>query len=233
MIVLEDDLAVAPDFLDYMLQALDKYRDRSEVYQISGYMFPVVHSPKPDAFLLPLTTTWGWATWDRSWRIFDWNAPGSLLRLTDRELRRRFNLDSAYPYSEMLEQRLAGLNDSWGILWLWAVFQVSGLVLHPRATLVWNTGFDGSGTHCGASDDFQQMPATDMNLPILEKPLIFPEEVASDEAALVRIVAHLKTRFDKRNRSLWDRIWNRLMRQMSLQRTCSAPFFERTNKGQP
>lgn len=149
VIVLEDDLLVSPHFIDYMLQALDCYQDEPRVYQISGYMFPVELPATIDAVFLPLTTTWGWATWDRAWRSFDWKATGAVKALHDPAVQRRFDLDGAYPYSSMLRERLAGKNDSWGILWWWSVFKRDGLALHPRYSLVLNRGFDGSGVHCG------------------------------------------------------------------------------------
>jgi hypothetical protein len=69
--------------------------------------------------------------------------------LSDSKVRRSFDLDGSYPYSAMLEQRLRNENDSWGILFWWAVFKAHGLALHPRESLVWVGGFDQSGTHCG------------------------------------------------------------------------------------
>ena len=188
-----DDLAVAPDFLDYMLQALDSYRDRSEVYQISGYMFPVVHPPKPDAFLLPLTTTWGWATWDRAWRIFDWSAPGNAHAFSDTIIRRAFDLDDSYPYTEMLRQRLSGQNDSWGILWWWSVFQAGGMVLHPRQSLVWVGGFDGSGTHCGELPEPLAASPREIDRAVLTNPMVFPSDVTVDNTAFDRIKTHLRS----------------------------------------
>ena len=89
VIVLEDDLVLSPSFIDYMLQALDRYADEANVYQVSGYMFPIMQPEDTDAFFLPLITTWGWATWRRAWQIFDWDASGALERLKDPSLRRR------------------------------------------------------------------------------------------------------------------------------------------------
>ena len=159
VIVLEDDLVVQPGFLDYMLQALDLYEGESQVYQVSGYMFPVKHILDHDAFFLPLVTTWGWATWERAWTAFDWDGSGASKMLADHAVRRRFDLDGSYPYSAMLQDRLAGRNDSWGILWWWAVFRVGGLALHPRLSLVHNIGLDGSGTHWTLSAVGNQLPS--------------------------------------------------------------------------
>jgi acetyltransferase-like isoleucine patch superfamily enzyme len=192
VIVLEDDLVVSPDFLDYMLEALDHYDDDSRVYQVSGYMFPVQHQTNPDAFFLPLTTTWGWATWQRAWSEFDWKAPGYQAMLANPSERRRFDLDGSYPYSTLLKQRLAGKNQSWGILWWWTVFKAEGLVLHPRKSLVWNGGFDGTGTHSTVDDHAQGKAPNTFEHVQLSRPLALPDLVASDIQAMARITALLR-----------------------------------------
>jgi len=185
VIVIEDDLELHPDFLDYMLQALDKYRHEQAVYQISGYMFPLKHPRQPDAFFLPLTTTWGWATWQRAWQIFDWNGANTPELLADPQTRRRFDLDGTYPYATMLESTLAGENDSWGILWWWSVFNARGLVLHPRRSFVWNGGFDGTGTHLGGES--MQEDRNFFSQERLPRPLTLPDEAVLDEPAFARL----------------------------------------------
>lgn len=147
VIVLEDDLIVSPVFLNYMNSALDKYEDCEQVFQISGYMFNVDVLAKTDAALfLPLTTSWGWATWSRAWNIFDEHAKG-WSRLKDRQLRKAFNMGGVFDYYAMLKRQMQGKSDSWAIRWYWSVFKRNGVVLFPPYSLVNNTGFDGSGTH--------------------------------------------------------------------------------------
>lgn len=192
VIVLEDDFALNSSFLDYMLQTLDRYADEPNVYQISGYMFPVEHPAKPDAFFLPLTTTWGWATWERAWSVFDWDAAGAFEELQDPKLRRRFDLDGSYPYATMLEQRLRNQNDSWGILFLWTVFKASGLVLHPRESLVWVGGFDQSGTHCGDQTWSDDAALELVSTAAPRNHFALPDRIAPDEAAFNRIKYFLR-----------------------------------------
>lgn len=199
-IVLEDDLVVSPDFLDYMLLSLERYKKSANVYQISGFMFPVQHPSYPDAFFLPLTTTWGWATWERAWDVFNWDADDSLQMLENKAIRRRFTLDNSYPYDEILKNRLKTQNDSWGILWWYAVFKVSGLVLHPRQSLVWNGGFDNSGIHSGAPSDTMQLSRNTFDYPILGPPFYFPEEIGIDTAAFNRLKTYLRSRSSRRGR---------------------------------
>jgi hypothetical protein len=194
VIVVEDDLVVSPDFLDYMLQALDRYKNYLNVYQISGFMFPIEHPESPDAFFLPLTTTWGWATWERAWRAFDWDAGTAMQRLADPRVSRQFDLDGSFPYTTMLRQRLEARNDSWGILWWYTVFNLNGFVLHPRQSLVWNGGFDNSGIHSGAPSDTMQSSREAFSYPRLGNPLRFPQEVVVDQAALARLKSYLRLR---------------------------------------
>ena len=207
VIVLEDDFALNPAFLDYMLTALDRYADEPNVYQISGYMFPVEHPAKPDAFFLPLTTTWGWATWARAWLIFDWDATGAREKLSDPKVRRSFDLDGSYPYSAMLEQRLRNENDSWGILFWWAVFKAHGLALHPRESLVWVGGFDRSGTHCG--DAAWSVPQSRESITERQRSRIeLPAAVKPDPAAYKRIRKFLQK--EQYPTSFAGRLWRKV-----------------------
>lgn len=149
VIVLEDDLVTSPSFLEYMNDALEKYSREEQVMQVSGYMFPVDIRTAQETFLLPLTTSWGWATWQRAWRHFDPTGQGYEEVRKSGAKRNAFDLGGAYPYFRMLESQMRGEIDSWAIRWWLSVFRREGLVLYPRKSLVENIGFDGSGTHCG------------------------------------------------------------------------------------
>lgn len=171
VIVLEDDLIVAPNFLTYMNEALTKYNYDKEVYQVSGYQFGTLElTDKNCALFLPITVSWGWATWERAWLDFDPKAAGWEQVISDRVLRKRFNLDGVYDYSNMLVRQMIGLRDSWAIRWYWTVFNKKGIVIFPPYSLVKNTGFDGSGTHGKGllrKYDFQQniLNNTEFKLP--------------------------------------------------------------------
>lgn len=153
VIVIEDDLVTLPYFLDYMNNALNLYENDEKVMQVSGHMFPVELNTDSDAVFLPFTTSWGWATWQRAWRHFDSEMKGYEKLRSDRALRKKFDLDGAYPYYKMLENQRRGRVDSWAIVWYLSVFILDGLTLFPRETLIQNIGFDGSGTHMPASQE--------------------------------------------------------------------------------
>ncbi len=172
IVIVEDDLLVAPRFLDYMNAALHCYRGEYEVMQVSGYMFPVDMGAGTDSMFLPFTTSWGWATWARAWREFDPVMRGLEVLARDGRQRKAFNLDGAYDYYGMLQRQRRGDVDSWAIRWYLSVFMKGGLTLFPARTLVRNIGFDGSGTHCGAGDFGQGTALPDFEVGS------FPERVA-------------------------------------------------------
>lgn len=157
VIVLEDDLVLSPHFLDYMNGALERYADHHRVMQITGYIFPIdIHSDM-DAFFLPFTSSLGWATWARAWKCLDKNIDGYHALESNASLRKKFDLDGAYPYFDMLTAQREGRLDSWAIRWYLGTFLAGGATLFPKRSLVKNIGWDGSGTHCQATNHCDKM----------------------------------------------------------------------------
>lgn len=189
VIVVEDDLVLAPDFLNFLNEALRRYETDEVVHQISGYMFDAPEIARDDAaIMLPFITTWGWATWKRAWNHFDALATGWEQLRTDPALRRKFNLDGAYDYAAMMERQMGGRVNSWGIRWYWSVFRRGGLVLYPPRSMVGNTGFDGGGTHGRAlfrkfSTEFNPQP---LGLVIFPEPTPDPHAYKLVREALFR-----------------------------------------------
>jgi GT2 family glycosyltransferase len=148
VIVLEDDLLLAPTFLGYMNAALERYRETPNVFGVSGFLYSVDVGDRTDAVFLPFISSWGWATWDRAWNAFDPEARGYAALRADRQLRRRFDLDGNYDFFDMLEAQMQGRIDSWALRWYLSVFMRGGLTLFPARSLVENRGFGGEGEHC-------------------------------------------------------------------------------------
>jgi hypothetical protein len=149
VIVLEDDLVVDDSFLSFLNQALRKHENDLKILQVSAYMFPIPEFlGRSETMFLPNISSWGWATWARAWEKFDPNASGWELLLSNRKMRKEFDVGGSYAYSDMLLRQTIGEIDSWAIRWNWSVYCASGLVLYPPVSFVKNIGFDGSGTHC-------------------------------------------------------------------------------------
>lgn len=166
VIVVEDDLIVSPVFLNYMNTALDKYVDEPKVMQISGYMFPVEINASKQSMMLPITSTWGWATWASAWEKFGAHEKKISELFVNTKTSRSFDLDDSYPYTRRLKQQIDGKSDSWGIRWYWSVFNEGGNVVYPPESLVQNIGNDGSGTHCTVEKNQGEFQSSNKNIEI-------------------------------------------------------------------
>ena len=148
VIVLEDDLVVAPYFLRFMNEALEMYADEPRVGHIQACDF--TQDPSlPPTFLIKWTGSWGWATWARAWQHFNPDGAALLRRLEEEKLTHTFDFGGTYRFTRMLRRQVQGKNNSWAIRWNASLFLADILSLNVGRSLVQNTGFDGSGTHCG------------------------------------------------------------------------------------
>lgn len=51
-------------------------------------------------------------------------------------------------YQQLIDNH-DGKVKTWAVFWYATIYFNKGLCLHPKASLIENIGFDGSGTHCG------------------------------------------------------------------------------------
>lgn len=153
IIVLEDDLVTSPYFLKFMNESLKKYKSQSNVYSITGYSFTDEIKNMDSTYFLSITSSWSWATWADKWSQFERNHEKLKQFIKNNSKHKKFNFDNSYDFISMAKDNLISKNDSWAIHWYCCVFQKNGLTLYPNKTMVRNIGFDGSGVHCGNSQN--------------------------------------------------------------------------------
>ncbi len=151
-IVLEDDLVVSEDFLSFMNEALALYRDRQDIWSISGYTpaLSLPHDYRHDAFLVPRPQCWGWATWRDRWEGIDW-AVKEFDKMTSRAQRNTFNRGGNDLYRS-LDMERHGRIESWAVRWCYAAFLQQAYTLNPVASKVQNRGMMESDSHAGWHD---------------------------------------------------------------------------------
>lgn len=156
IIVLEDDIVTSKWFLKYMNDALEVYKDEEKVMQVSGYTYPVDNRDFPETFFLPITSSWGWATWSRAWQYFERN-PEKLVASFDQDKIAKFNLQGAYDFWSQVISNYKKENHTWAVFWYANVFERQGLVLYSKESLVNNVGFDGSGENCAENTSLENI----------------------------------------------------------------------------
>jgi len=194
VIVLEDDLIASRYFLNFMNNALDKYNENQEVYQISGFSFPLNNiEPKNSSFFLPITSTWGWATWERVWSKVDFDCKDYNILKNNKKLSYRFNFQGSYNYKKMFIKQIETHKvSSWGIRFYWNAFKDNALILFPDKSLILNNGWDNSGRH---NDNYNIFPV--LNWDDKYKILYYPESLIINSHYIKFITSYIKKRTSK------------------------------------
>jgi len=154
IIVLEDDLILSPNFLTYMKNALELYKNEGKVMHISGYMYPIQSYGLPDTFFFNQASCWGWGTWKRAWKYLDTDPKNLLSKIYETKKENIFNYYGYYNYIDQLKKNIDGKLDTWAVKWYATIFLSNGFCLHPKVSLVNNIGLDGSGINSPISNSY-------------------------------------------------------------------------------
>ncbi len=147
-IVLEEDILVSPNFLEFMNDALNMYENEKNVFHISGCLFKIKTTDLPPSFFLSVANTWGWATWKDRWDKLIRDPAEIMDEIIKKNAYNRLTLDNAEPdYWHQLKANVDGKMDTWDIKWFASIVVNNGLILYSNSNMVENIGFDGSGTH--------------------------------------------------------------------------------------
>ena len=146
VIVLEDDHSVSPYFLKYMNEGLERFAGREDIACIHGYVYPH-KDPLPEAFLVKGADCWGWATWERAWKIFDMDAARMYNEIVRQGRGREFDFNGSYPYMKMLKDQAAGTKNSWAICWYASAFLQDMYTVYPGESLVNVNSLSDGGEH--------------------------------------------------------------------------------------
>ncbi|OON90176.1 MAG: sugar transferase [Candidatus Epulonipiscium fishelsonii] len=173
VIVLEDDLITSRDFLVFMNEALNYYKNKSRIWSVTGFnRIPIPKKYKDDIFLSYRGSCWGWATWKNRWNKIDWNVSDYIYFRNNKKLRKSFD-KGGKDLSPMLDLQMQGKIDSWAIRWSYSQYKLNKLQIQPVFSKVKNIGLDGSGTHGTASRKynklFKENIKTKLSLPPLNK----------------------------------------------------------------
>lgn len=156
IITLEDDHVTSTDFLEYMNDALDFYKDDKKIWSITGYT-PEIKMPdnyKCDIYMLGRAHCWSVATWADRWKTVDW-------KISDYKSFCR-NPIAVYRFCRFgndlflqLRANMQNKSKTWYVRWCYSQIKQKKLCVYPVKSKVNNIGLDGSGEHC-LSDDFNK-----------------------------------------------------------------------------
>ncbi len=146
-IILEDDCVPDPTFFGFCAELLERYRDQPKVMHISGSSALFGRSFTADSYYFSrYAHCWGWATWRRAWRHFDfemkvWKAnPQRCLAHFEDSHEREF-------WRQAWDRLASGELNAWAHRWCLACLNANGLAVTPSVNLVENVGFGPNASH--------------------------------------------------------------------------------------
>jgi hypothetical protein len=164
VIVLEDDLLTSPNFLSYMNNALDYYKEHGKVFSVSGHSFHI-RFPKGysfDHYFSVRGSSWGWATWIDRWETVDWKVSDYKQFISSGEKKRSFNKGGS-DLSGMLRKQMEGKINSWAIRWCYQQWKNNQLTVYPRISKIKNIGFGAGATHTSSKTADHEIQLDDGN----------------------------------------------------------------------
>jgi glycosyltransferase involved in cell wall biosynthesis len=177
-IATEDDNVFSPCFLDYMNQALNRFRNDKRIVSVGGYSHPTsLGTCTNSAYLSYTHSAWGEGFWRDKYRqvkrtIEDDSFFLHMVRTQELSMR----IANIYPrgYWSLLDILKSGNRDCWDDL-KWSLYNITTghFQLQPAVSLVRNMGCDGSGLHCDVDKTFsQQTISPDTTFDMTDNPSI-------------------------------------------------------------
>jgi hypothetical protein len=176
-IILEDDCLPDQSFFPYCEELLEKYRDDPRIGLISGNNFlkSRVEKQTPSYFFSRYASTWGWASWRRTWRQVDLEMPYWLELRDSGKLRQSLWSSSEDKYWRSIYDAIQErrMKNAWDYQLILTCMRGNHLTIVPSVNLVSNIGFGQDATNCTNGNYL----ANSVPVHGVEFPLVHPETV--------------------------------------------------------
>jgi hypothetical protein len=148
-IILEDDCLPSMSFFRFCEELLAHYANDARIMHISGNNFLPHEEFSQYSYLFSMySINWGWATWKRAWKMFDYNMK-QWPYIRDHKLLKNIIHDRALFqfWQRNLEKVFRDGRDVWDYRWLLSCWVQNGLSILPSRNLVKNIGIGPDATH--------------------------------------------------------------------------------------
>lgn len=169
-IILEDDTHPSPSFFTFCERALDLFAQDDSVFSVTGSNILPRCLQTDKAYLSKFTHIWGWATWRRSWLLYDRDlsclddgrVTGALAWAFRSARHRSF-------WRELLQSAKRGRIDTWDYQLQATAWLNRMQCLTPGRNLVKNVGFRADATHTVKPSVFDRKTASNLPQGVVER----------------------------------------------------------------
>lgn len=180
-IILEDDCLPNQDFFRYCEEMLDYYKDNESVMHIGGNHFLDFEYGDASYYFATIQHCWGWASWRRAWRHYDFTLKKYPLQMIEERLFYMYGNYEMRDYCKDIYIKMKKNEiDTWDYQWGLSIIANNGICINPNVNLVSNIGFSGDGTHTFGNDspfaNIETYPLRDIKHPLSIKRSMFIDE---------------------------------------------------------
>ncbi|MEK6477327.1 nucleotide-diphospho-sugar transferase [Catalinimonas sp. 4WD22] len=193
-IILEDDCLPSLSFFRFCEELLERYRHDTRIMHIGGsnFQYGYVRDPDYSYYFSYYSHEWGWASWRRAWKLYDFKISSYP------EIKRKGYLDNYFSnYLEKIYRlsktdKTLNLKDDkvnwWDYQWDYTKFINSGLSIVPNKNLVTNLGFGEDATHTKSGKDIRgKNLAKEIKFPLKHPTFVIRDNV-SDKRYFIRFI---------------------------------------------
>lgn len=179
-IVIEDDCIPHPDFFRFCNNLLERYEFDERISFITGNNFQYGRVYGDASYYFSMHPhCWGWATWRRTWRLYDenlsflseWLGSTSWFETLPDPVERRY-------WKKIFENVQNGQINSWDYPLTACIWRSGGLTATPNVNLVSNIGFGDNATNT----TIESVPYANLLVRELNE-IIHPDFVCRDKLA--------------------------------------------------
>ncbi|MEM0965502.1 MAG: nucleotide-diphospho-sugar transferase [Verrucomicrobiota bacterium] len=152
-IVLEDDVLVLPRWLAFADELLVRYKDDYRIGSISAQSPNLESRVDQSYWFSSAFLCWGWASWRRVWRDFDFEIADEGKGIRDFTSLHRFYYPFEVRWNRVVERLRNNQVDTWDYRVQLCFFKNKYLSIVPSANAVTNIGFGEDATHTTGSPE--------------------------------------------------------------------------------
>ncbi|MGF7081513.1 hypothetical protein [Mucilaginibacter sp. UYCu711] len=147
-IVIEDDVVASSNYIRFLLDALDFYKEKKAIFCVTGFVTPIkAKNYIYDTIVYKRFCSSGWASWSSRFTNVIWNER-ELQRLIDTSpnFMKRLNAEG-YDLGRMIKKQISGKISTWDVQLQVHIAENRLKVIYPTVSKTKNIGFDDESTN--------------------------------------------------------------------------------------